>query len=1202
MSFRRNPWPYAVSIAFVTLALDTCFGTRTLTGAGYLLALGLALASPRAWHALALAAFSVLSLLAVPLAMRLAGHAEAEFTDHALLIPLVIGVWAIGRSVAQQLRAESHAGEARTASALDELRAALAHAAEAENRRRQGLDQLAIATQMAGVSIWEWDFGTDMLSAAQGSPMRRRLGRDCINGLTFFHNSVHADDRARVQAAFDAAFKQAPGSDDRVVLRYRWVLQDGGVRHIELYARAVRDATGRVIRALGADRDVTEEVEAALELERHAAQLREAESRLERASRSSLEGHWELDYVRQSRWHSASFQALLGHEAQPLHGALQDARAHTHPDDVALATAAYQRHLENGAPYDVVVRLQTAQGVYRWYRMRGGASRDEHGRPLRVAGSAQDVHQQKLAEDALREAQARFERAVHGTQDGLWELDWAGAEERLWLSPRVSELLGFAVGELPDHLQALRERIHAEDLSAFDAALRTQVQQGLPIDVEVRMRTRAESYRWYRLRGSAGRDATGRVIRTSGSMQDVTEARAAQEALVSAKEAAQAASRAKSAFLATMSHEIRTPMNGIIGMSALLIDTVLARVQREYVEAIRSSANSLLAIINDILDFSKIEAGKLEIESVEMNLHECIEEVGALLGLQAGLKDLEPIVDVMPDVPQLVLGDPQRIRQCLVNLLSNAIKFTSTGEVLLEVSASEQTERDAQVRFEVRDTGIGIAPAALPDLFQPFTQADSSTTRKFGGTGLGLSIVKRLVELMHGQLGVVSEPAKGSNFWFTLPLARCAGAPRSEPAGSERGRRVLLVDDNDTSRRVLRARLVGHQLEVEAVASGATALESLRQAARERRPFEIALIDAQMPHVDGARLAEQIGADAQLVHTRRVLLGTPNRRLDGVQLVAAGFAGFLAKPVRERELRECLRHVLAHEASEWSTGTLPPIAGIGIDPGAALSAYGVRVLVVEDNAVNQKVAQKFLERLGCSVVLAADGAEAVQLSAAEHFGLILMDMQMPVMDGTTATRAIRARESASGASRTPIVALTANVLAVQFQSCLDAGMDDVLPKPLEAARLQEVLERLVKAPSAAGAPALARGPNLASGPLDLARLASIAGEDTAFMRELVAAFRTSAASVLAAMRAELAAPTNVTAERLQSAAHKLKGASDNVGAQRLRELAQRVESKAQEAAPHELVGWVEAIATELAELDEFFSSAELATFARRQAS
>jgi len=1197
MSFRRNPWPYAVSIAFLSFALDARFGTRTLTGGGYLLALALALASPRAWHALALAVLIVGALLAVPLV----GHAGTALIDHVALIPVVIVLWVCGRHVVQQWRTERRADQARMSTALDELRTALARAAETENRRRQGLDQLAIATQMAGVSIWEWDFGTGVLSAAQGSPMRKRLGRDCVNAVEFLHHSVHADDRARVQAAFDAAFNQAPGSDDRVVLRYRWVLQDGSVRHIELYARAVRNATGHVIRALGADRDVTEEVEAALELERHAAQLREAESRLERASRSSLEGHWELDYVRQSRWHSASFQALLGHEARPLYDSLQDAREHTHPDDVALATAAYQRHLASGEPYDVVVRLQTAQGAYRWYRMRGGVSRDQHGRPVRVSGSAQDVHQQKLAEDALREAQARFERAVHGTQDGLWELDRTGAEARLWLSPRVSELLGFAVDELPDHPQALRERIHGEDLDAFDAALRTQLQQGLPIDVEVRMRTRSDSYRWFRLRGSAGRDASGRVIRTSGSMQDVSDARAAQEALVSAKDAAQAASRAKSAFLATMSHEIRTPMNGIIGMSALLIDTVLGRVQREYVDAIRSSANSLLAIINDILDFSKIEAGKLEIESVEMDLHECIEEVGSLLGVQAGLKDLEPIVDVMPGVPHRVLGDPQRIRQCLVNLVSNAIKFTSTGEVLLEVSASAQTESHAQVRFEVRDTGIGIAPAALADLFQPFTQADSSTTRRFGGTGLGLSIVKRLVELMNGRIGVVSEPGKGSSFWFTLRLARCAGELPCKRPSTERGQRVLLVDDNDTSRRVLRAHLVAQQLEVEAVSSGTRALECLRQAVRERRPFEIALIDAQMPHMDGQRLAEQIDADPELAHTRRVLLCTPQRRVDAAQLAASGFAGSLAKPVRERALQECLRHLLAQEMSEWSTRTFPPLPDAALDLGAAPSSYAVRVLVVEDNAVNQKVAQKFLERLGCSVALAADGAEAVQRSAAEHFGLILMDMQMPVMDGITATRAIRARESASGTSRTPIVALTANVLAVQFQSCLDAGMDDVLPKPLEAARLQEVLERLVtKAPSAGSA--FAGGPSLASGALDLARLASLAGEDTAFMRELVAAFQSSAASVLVGMREELASSRTGARERLQRAAHKLKGAGDNVGATRLRELAQRVESGAQNAAPHELVEWVDAIAAELAELDRFFSTTELATFGRRQAS
>ncbi len=802
--------------------------------------------------------------------------------------------------------------------------------------------------------------------------------------------------------------------------------------------------------------------------------LRGADRRLERASRSSLEGHWELDYIKRTRWHSSSFEALLGYEARERFGPLEDAGAHTHPEDRAIVAQTMERHLKTGAALDFVIRLEMADGTYRWFRMRGGiVGRDAQGKPDQVCGAAQDVHEQKLAEDALREARARFERAVHGTQDGLWEVDYTGPRTRCWLSPRLHELLGFQDGELGDGEHTLRQRVHPDDLPTSDKAVHKQLADCAPLDIEVRLLTRGGEYRWYRLRGSPGFDASGRVARSSGSMQDVTEARAAREALLRATQAAEAANRAKTAFLATMSHEIRTPMNGIIGMTALLADTVLGRVQREYAEAIRTSSNSLLAIINDILDFSKIEAGKLEIESLEMDLRGNVEEVGSMMALQAAMKDLELIVDVRPDVPQMVLGDPQRIRQCLVNLVGNAIKFTAQGEIVIEVRLEGQSDGVSRIRFEVRDTGIGVAPDARAELFQPFTQADSSTTRKFGGTGLGLSIVKRLVELMGGEVSVASEFGKGSTFGFTLPLKPVESAARASPPPPEGGgRRVLVVDDNETNRRVLVGHLEYGRHDAQAAASAAEALALMQRATAENRPYEAVLVDYQMPDMDGAMLGERIAGDPLLSRSRLVLLTSLDRKGDHTRFASMGFAAYLIKPVRGGELRECLRHVLAHEAEEWQTGTHPLVTRGTLTSTGSHRQYGGRVLVVEDNPVNQKVAQRFLERLGCNVRVVGDGTEAVEACASERFDLILMDMQMPVMDGLTATRAIRTRES--GGARTPIVALTANVLAGQFQSCLDAGMDDVLAKPLEPARLQDVLERFVLgAPACAAAAAAA---------------------------------------------------------------------------------------------------------------------------------
>jgi two-component system, sensor histidine kinase and response regulator len=796
----------------------------------------------------------------------------------------------------------------------------------------------------------------------------------------------------------------------------------------------------------------------------------------------------------------------------------------------------------------------------------------------------------------LRAADRRFARAIHGTQDGLWETELTGPHPRTWLSPRLHELLGFEEGALGDGVNALRGRMHPDDLPISDAAVHKQHADGTPIDIEVRMLTRSGEYRWFRLRGSPGFDASGNVVCGSGSVQDVTESRAAREALVAVTQAAQAANRAKSAFLATMSHEIRTPMNGIIGMTALLADTVLGRVQREYVEAIRTSSNSLLAIINDILDFSKIEAGKLDIEFLEMDLRGNVEEVGSMTALQAAVKGLELIVDVRPEVPQRVLGDPQRIRQCLVNLVSNAIKFTSSGEIVIVVREVGRDGERSRVRFEVRDTGIGISDEALAGLFRPFTQADSSTTREFGGTGLGLSIVKRLVELMGGQVDVASEPGKGSTFSFTLPLAPLEPSASTSTLARSARQRILVVDDNETNRRVLLAQLADAHFDAQAAEGATDALALMRRACGEGRPYEAVLVDYQMPGTDGAMLGERIAGDPQLAGSRLVLLTSLDRKGDHARFASMGFAAYLTKPVRARELRECLQHVLAHDAAEWTTGEHPLITRGTLANAACERRYGGSVLVAEDNPVNQKVAQRFLERLGCTVSIAADGADAVAISARERFDVILMDMQMPVMDGLAATRAIRAREG--GGARTPIVALTANALAGQFQSCLDAGMDDVLTKPLDPARLEDVLERFLLRGAApvAEAPRPA-GLDLASPPVDLARLGSLAAADPGFMHELLDAFRSSAASVLVEMRGALDAGER---GRLRRAAHKLKGASENIGAARLGDLAAGLESQAAQAEPRELARAVEAAAAELAELDAFFSTADLGLSTQRR--
>jgi PAS domain S-box-containing protein len=750
----------------------------------------------------------------------------------------------------------------------------------------------------------------------------------------------------------------------------------------------------------------------------------------------------------------------------------------------------------------------------------------------------------------LQEAQERFERAVNGTQDALFEFNLLTGE--MWHSPRFLQMLGYE----PQEQLGVESLTHPEDTGRLAKAMGDHLRNGAPYDIEYRLRRKDGEWLWVRSRATAQRDEQQCPLWLAGSIHDITAERAAREALVRATEEAEAASRSKSTFLATMSHEIRTPMNGIIGMTGLLLDTGLDRVQRDYAETIRASADSLLTILNDILDFSKIEAGKLDIENIEMELSANVDDVGSIMAFQAAAKSLELIVNVRPEVPARVLGDPQRIRQCLINLVGNAIKFTQQGEVVIEVCALGRQNGRELVHFEVRDTGIGIDRDTLDKLFQPFTQADSSTTRKFGGTGLGLSIVRRLVEMMGGQVGAQSEVGKGSTFWFTLPLESAFVSKPSAPVvANERSRRVLLVDDNETNRRVLSSQMLHAGYRVDTASSGADAIALLRNASVD--PFDVVVLDYQMPDMDGAMLGEHIVRSREISPTRLMLLTSLDRSGDMQRFADIGFSAYLTKPVRTRELLDCLNRALAREPEEWHMHSQPLITRGTLIANEPKRRYSGRVLLVEDNAINQRVARRFLERLGCDVQVVSDGAQAVTAYERGEFSFILMDMQMPVMDGLEATRRIRKLE-ASG-KRTPIVALTANAMMGTLERCLEAGMDDYLSKPLDISRLQDVLDRFMSHTGSRDIPPV--NPPLPNG-ADVSvrvRLQEIAGDDIEFAAELVVAFTSSGEESLREMEAARAAGN---LDALSRAAHKLKGACANLHIQGLTALALDIEMRA----------------------------------------
>ena len=563
------------------------------------------------------------------------------------------------------------------------------------------------------------------------------------------------------------------------------------------------------------------------------------------------------------------------------------------------------------------------------------------------------------------------------------------------------------------------------------------------------------------------RDEQGQVIGILGIGRDIT-ARVKVEAEVrAARELAEAANRAKSEFLANMSHEIRTPMNGVIGMAELLLGTELDREQRDFTETIHESGRALLTVINDILDFSKIEAGKLELEQLDMDLRNTAEDAARLLAVQAHGKGLELTVSIDPSLPAYVRGDPGRLRQVLLNLGGNAIKFTDAGEVSITVIVVERDESGTLVRFEVRDTGIGIAPERQNLLFRPFSQVDASTTRRFGGTGLGLSIVRRLVELMGGTCGAESQQGIGSRFWFTArfaPRGNATQVPHSLTPVALLGRRILAVDDNATNRKILAGQLKLCGADAASAGDAQEALQIMQAAVATGRPFEVALLDHDMPGCNGADLGRRINADAHLKSTRLVLLTSSGHRGDAPRFAELGFAGYLQKPVAQGDLLDSLMVVLGVSADDWHSQSHPIVTH---DELTALRAKAIkkRVLLAEDNLVNQRVARHTVEKMGYDVDVVKDGREAVDAWETGFYDVILMDCEMPQLDGYGATREIRRREN--GKTRIPIIALTAHAIKGADQECYAAGMDDYVTKPIDRERLRRSLERALAGEAAA---------------------------------------------------------------------------------------------------------------------------------------
>ena len=998
-----------------------------------------------------------------------------------------------------------------------------------DSQLRRTSEFLEFAQAAGGFGVFDLDLVTGQITS---TPLFFELLGLPNNGALFTRDewlaTVHPEDFEGLLETLNAAIDSGGSFQSE----YRSLKVDSSIRWLAVRGRVVEDTTGFAARAIGTLTDITERKQ----LEES---LRYVTETLNVAQAVAGVANMDLDFGRKNCIVSANYLELLGLPATTRLDDFEAQLATVHPEDVELIRSTPFAATRDHPSYHCEYRVLLPGGAIRWIAETATVEHDRDDKVTRITGSLVDVTHLKTAEAAVDSLEKRLARTMRATRDGVWEFDIT--DNRVWYGPRFEELLGYGTGELDQSREGLLALMYPEDRATVGRFMDNHLQHGAAFDLEVRVLHKSGRYEWVRLRAQADFGATGLPIWIAGSMQLITDRKRAEQAAIDAKLAAEAASLAKSSFLANVSHEIRTPMNGVIGMARILSETHLDATQREYVDVISGSAKALLTLINDVLDLSKIEAGRLDLEQVAFDVRDVIYETIAVMALQSGRKGIEIIVRI-ENTRLNMRGDPGRLRQIIMNLVGNAIKFTHEGHIV--VNATETVCDGAPaLRIEVKDTGIGIPADRIDRLFKTFSQIDSSTTRHYGGTGLGLSIVKRLAEHMGGEVGVISEVGQGSTFWVTIRMDPCAKQPAIEQLG--RGRKILIVDDLAESRAALTFRL--ELAGFEAVLAGSVD-EALRLLGGEA--VSLVLADELMPGRGGLDLLAALRADARYEKLPFVLLslfGSENE----VEIGAHRPDAIGAKPIRGMQLAHLVDGVLAGEA--------PRLHAAPVERQPVQTFHGRRILLVEDNPVNQRVAQRALQRLAAEVTLANNGAEALERIAETAFDAVLMDCQMPVMDGFTATRRIRERESREGLGiHLPIIALSANVMSEDRDNCMAAGMDAHLGKPLEPTQLADCLARYLKADAAADA-------------VDMEALHALTGGDAEFERELVETFVSSGDQCLADIVAALAMRDW---ETIGKRAHSLKGASANMQAHSLSVAASDLESAARAQSVQELDGLV----------------------------